>query len=486
MEGPDLDSPKNLVGASRPTRRKGWATTLALTAALSVIVPARSGEAADTPRTVTLIAEADTTLDAAQPARNLGADASLRVDASPRRTALVRFGAVPGSAVTRATLRLHVSSVPSASSPTGGAVGLVGNSWEESAVAWSDQPGASGSFVSGGVATPRSWVVFEVTAALRGDQPVSFAVSSFDKDGVVYDSRESAHPPELRLELSAAPQARAASPDAPVVIAAVGDLVCPPKAKTTATSCRHREISNRLVDDRAVQAVLALGDLQYDAGELAGFTTSYEASFGRLKAKTHPAVGNHEYGTPAAAGYFAYWGAQAGAAGEGYYSFDVGRSWHVVALNSNCKAVGGCKAGSAQERWLRADLARNQRPCTIAYWHHPRFSSGGVHGGEPGVAPLWAAMADFGAEAVLSGHEHQYERFAAQDVEGRADPLGIVQFVVGTGGRSIYGFDSAKPNSAARIGEFGYLRLTLADGSYSWGFVTEAGVVQDQGSAECH
>jgi 3',5'-cyclic AMP phosphodiesterase CpdA len=243
-------------------------------------------------------------------------------------------------------------------------------------------------------------------------------------------------------------------------------------------------VSDILVSTPGITDFLGLGDLQYENGELANYQSVYDPSYGRIKAKTHPAPGNHEYGTAGAAGYYQYFGAAAGDAAKGYYSFDIGTTWHVVALNSNCGTV-SCAAGSAQEQWLRADLAASARPCTIAFWHHPRFSSGSTHGDTPSVAPLWDALAQDGAEVVLSGHEHVYERFAPQSPTGAPDANGVREFVVGTGGKSRYGFGTVKANSAARVQSFGVLELTLGSDSYTWQFVNDAGSVLDTGTGVC-
>jgi hypothetical protein len=262
-------------------------------------------------------------------------------------------------------------------------------------------------------------------------------------------------------------------------------MVCPPTSAVTATTCRQVAVSNLLVNDPNLQWFLALGDLQYERGELANFQSAYETSFGRVKAKTKPAAGNHEYDTTNASGYYTYFGAAAGDPTNGYYSFDVGTTWHVVALNSNCTFV-ACAAGSAQEQWLRADLATAiARPCTIAYWHHPRFSSGS-HGSDTSTGALWSVLQQFGSELVLAGHEHDYERFAPQSPTGAADANGIREFVVGTGGRSISSFGTTAANSLVRMTGFGVLKLTLGTNAYAWQFVDESGATRDSGTGTCH
>ncbi len=212
-----------------------------------------------------------------------------------------------------------------------------------------------------------------------------------------------------------------------------------------------------------------------------------DPTWGRYKARTHPAPGNHDYHTPGASGYFDYFGPAAGDRSKGYYSYDLG-SWHIVVINSNCAAVGGCHAGSPQEQWLRADLAAHPTQCTLAYWHHPRFSSGASHGNNTEVQPLWQALYDAGAEVILNGHEHIYERFAPQTPTGAADAArGIRQFTVGTGGRSLQTPGSPAPaNVQDREKAFGVLKLTLHPTSYSWQFIADTGAVLDSGTQACH
>lgn len=239
--------------------------------------------------------------------------------------------------------------------------------------------------------------------------------------------------------------------------------------------------------ERLPGTVATLGDNAYRAGSKREFAACYDPTWGAAKGRTRPSPGNHEYGTRGAQGYFGYFGAAAGDRDTGYYSYDLGE-WHVVALNSNCAEAGGCGAGSPQERWLRADLAAHPAACTLAYWHHPLFSSGAKHGGEPTVRPLWQALAEAGADVVLAGHEHNYERFAPQDASGRPDPRhGIRQFVVGTGGAGHYGFGTPLATSERRNADtFGVLRLTLRPDGYDWRFLPAAGgSFTDTGRAAC-
>lgn len=233
--------------------------------------------------------------------------------------------------------------------------------------------------------------------------------------------------------------------------------------------------------------VFTLGDSAYQRGTPSEFEDCYGTSWGRHKARTKPAVGNHEYATSGAEGHFGYFGESAGDPSKGYYSYDRG-AWHVVVLNSNCRRVGGCGPGSRQEEWLRSDLEADNSACTLAYFHHPRFSSGEEYGDHQSVRPFWKALYEDRADVVLSAHEHSYERFAPQDPQGKSDPEnGIRQFVVGTGGGELYGFGRARPNSEVRgAGSLGVLKLTLREAGYDWAFVPIAGAdFRDSGSDRC-
>ena len=229
--------------------------------------------------------------------------------------------------------------------------------------------------------------------------------------------------------------------------------------------------------DRIPGTVFAAGDIAYQSGTAAQFVKCYGPAWGRFRSRTRPVPGNHDYGSAGAAPYFAYFGAAAGTAGQGWYAYDVG-TWRVYSLNSNCASVGGCGAGSAQETWLRADLAANPRACVAAVWHHPLFSSG-QHGATAATRPLWDALYEAGADIVINGHDHDYERFAPQRPNGSADPgAGIREFVVGTGGTGLRSFSTVRANSEVRkTGVFGVLKLELKTGGYTWRFVPVSGAV---------
>jgi hypothetical protein len=234
--------------------------------------------------------------------------------------------------------------------------------------------------------------------------------------------------------------------------------------------------------------VMAIGDLAYPSGTKEEFDNCYDKTWGRVKFRTRPAAGNHEFHSAAATPYFEYFGALAGDPKIGYYSYELGQ-WHIIVLNSECKDVGGCDVDSSQEKWLRADLAGHPVACTLAYWHKPLFSSGGAHGKDPTVKPLFQALYDANVDVVVNGHDHDYERFAPQDPEGAPDPKrGIREFVAGTGGKNHRPFGEPKPNSELRDATaFGVLKLTLKPKGYDWQFIPEPGKgFTDSGSGKCH
>jgi len=270
------------------------------------------------------------------------------------------------------------------------------------------------------------------------------------------------------------------------VVAAAGDIAsCESRGdEATADLLAHIDAT-----------ILTLGDNAYEDGTAADFRECYDPSWGKYKARTKPAPGNHDYSVDETAigtaeGYFGYFGEAAGDPGhKGYFSYNLGQ-WHLVSLNSNCAEVGRCDSSSPQIRWLKADLAANEdKRCTLAYFHHPRFSSGEEHGSTPEVRPLWDILYAAGVDIVLSGHEHNYERFAPQDPSGRANrQRGIREFVVGTGGESHYPIVDAIANSEVYNDDtYGVLKLTLHQKGYDWHFVPVAGKsFTDSGNDRCH
>src|SRR4051794_36373132 len=291
----------------------------------------------------------------------------------------------------------------------------------------------------------------------------------------------------LLLALGATP-AIAADP----VVVAVGDIACGANTPS-GTDCVYSRTADLAVAQNPTVALL-LGDTQYENGELSNYRSYFAPTWGRLKSIARPVLGNHEYGTSGAAGYFDYFdgvGATSGVAGDrgkGYYSFYVG-DWHIVSLNSNCSQV-ACYAGSTQERWLRSDLAANTKPCTLAQMHHPRWSSDVNELTSTATDPLVQALYDSGTDLMLVGHAHDYERFAPQDPDGTPDTArGITQIIVGTGGRSEVAFaPQAEPNSIVRkTGTYGVLRLNMHSGFYDYKFLPIAGQTwTDSGAGTCH
>lgn len=217
--------------------------------------------------------------------------------------------------------------------------------------------------------------------------------------------------------------------------------------------------------------VALVGDIAYDQSTPSQLSDCYGPTWGQFKSRSKPAPGNHEYGTGRADAYLAYFGVTR------WYSYDLG-AWHVIALDANCSLIGGCGAGSPEERWLRADLAAHHGACTLAYWHQPRWSSG-LHGSTTTVEGLWRALADAKADVVVSAHDHDYERFGLID--------GMREFVAGTGGRSHYPFGPAIAGSEVRNGStFGVLVMTLHPLGYDWRFEPVAGsTFTDAGSDVC-
>jgi hypothetical protein len=292
-----------------------------------------------------------------------------------------------------------------------------------------------------------------------------------------------------------------------VSVAAAGDIACHPNEPAynngngNGSECMQKATA-ALVTAGSFDKVLALGDLQYDCGSLAAFNASYDASWGQFASKTEPVIGNHElqgvsdFGEsclPKGSGYYTYFENHGvpeahGVNGKGYYSFDVG-SWHFIALNANCTNAGGCGNGSPQMNWLQNDLAAHPNACTLAYWHQAAWSTTGG-GGVSETRPMWATLANAGADLVLNGHFHHYERFADLNANGQpvANGTGMREIIAGIGGESQGSFGTKTPIAGSQVRKTGYgiLALTLGTGTYSWDYRQIAGGSGDSGTDTCH
>jgi hypothetical protein len=458
-----------------------------------------------TTTTLTYGAEADTYASSVRLRRNFGGGPALRTDGRPEVRSFLRFdlGGLDAP-ISGAVLRVFAESTNS----TGIAVhGVTTNTWSETTLTYMNSPRMTAAADTSGPIRAGTWVELDVTTLLRGTDSVSFALTSSSVTATKLGSRESANPPTLvlsaSLELAPSPPGSGSGSPPPqpprsrsgpspfprtsagFVVMGAGDIACEPPSLPAPSVCHEFYTSELLT---RANLVLTFGDNQYQNGTLAKFLGSYDRSWGRFKQKTRPAVGNHEYLTSGAAGYFDYFGALAGERGKGYYSFDAG-GWHFVALNSECADVGGCGPGSPQYEWLRTDLAASAARCTAAYWHHPRFSSGQYHD-EPRYQPFWELLYADGAEVVMAGHDHNYQRYAPMTPGGRRDDaFGIRQFVVGTGGKNHYAVDPPPVSNreVANDTTYGVLRLTLRADGYDWAFVPSVGgTFTDSGSGNCH
>ena len=265
------------------------------------------------------------------------------------------------------------------------------------------------------------------------------------------------------------------SADTTATLIAAGDIAACDEEADSATAALVESLEG---------TVATLGDNVYPAGSDPTYAECYDPVWGTFLDRTRPAIGNHDMQDDAGAAYLRYFGDRAGRPGEAWYSYELG-DWHVVVLDSNCEVV-ACGPGSPQHDWLLADLAASDSRCTLAYWHHPRFSSG-PHGDYPPVAPLWDALEAADADLLLVGHDHLYERFAPQAPDATPDPSGIRQITVGTGGKALYAAQRVAPNSEAIIDDaFGVLELTLHADAYDWRFLTVDGTTADSGSGDCH
>jgi len=403
---------------------------------------------------------ADGSVTAETPGGEHGRARVLRLRSVPAGRAYLRFrvGSLRGG-VASAALRVFVTSGRAAVQVRT----VAGRRWNERTLSFRTAP-RLGRVVARGTVLP-GWRSFDVSSAVAGPGVVQLALVA-TRGSVSVASRETRSKPRLTLAI------------APLLLAA-GDIGSCNSGGDEATAALLEGVP---------ATIAALGDLAYPRGTAEDFAYCYDPSWGVFRDHTRPAAGNHDFATPWAAPYFAYWGTLAGLAGAGYYSYELG-SWHIVVLNSNCRFV-PCRPGSPQETWLRTDLAQHRAKCTLAYFHHPLFSS--TRGtATPAVQPLWQDLYAAGADVVLNGHAHNYQRFAPQTPLGAVDPRrGIREFVVGTGGNSHHFLGPPIANQQNMDDTtFGVLRLMLLETGYTWEFEPQTnggGFFTDSGTGSCH
>jgi len=442
----------------------GTAATVTAGVAVAATLSAPSAGAA----TSTFTPVADTYVDSSHASTNYGTSVQLGVDNSETKRLFLKFdlSGVSGT-VTSVKLRLHTDDVSGAESNNGGTYKLMSNTtWSETAVTWNAQPAIDGATIGSlGAVARNAWYEIDVTGKVPTSGILSIGGTSSSNNGADYDSRETGSlAPQLVVSTSTTTPTPTPTPTTPApggdpVLVGAGDI---------ANSGSGDSATAALINNLPSANVFTMGDNVYDSGTTSEFNTYYEPTWGAFKARTRPAPGNHDYNTSGATGYHGYFGALAGPSGRGYYSYDLG-NWHLVSLNSEVSM----SVGSAQETWLRSDLAASTKPCTLAYWHQPLFTSGANHAPNAATRPLFQALYDYNAEVVVTGHNHQYERFAPMNP---------------TGGAGAYSFGTIQPNSEARsTGTFGVIELTLHANSYDWQFVPEAGkTYSDSGTTACH
>jgi len=377
--------------------------------------------------------------------------------------------------------RLQVYSTTD-TSENGPAVHATDNTWTETGITWNKRPAHLSKASDNKDFTGRyAWVEYNVTALITGNGTYSFVLVGDSNDSTRFYSRESVNGPQLIITPASGTPATtltptpAATPTArptlskDIVLVGAGDI---------ATCNRDQDEFTAQLLDNIPGTVFTVGDNAYTDGTYTEYIDCYDPTWGRHKSRTKPLPGNHEYNTSGAAGYFQYFDSI-----PSYYAYNLG-SWRIYALNSEIDV----SVASAQVAWLKDDLAANPSQCVLAYWHTPRWSSGAKHGANPEMQTLWQIFYEAGAELVINGHEHNYERFAEMDESGTEVSRGLREFVVGTGGAGLYSFGSPLAASQVRNDStYGVLKLTLRAKGYDWQFVPIANsTFTDSGSTNCH
>ena len=451
-------------------------------ATMTTITPSTetpSATTTDTPASsasLTFTAEADARVKQSSPDTNYGDATTLQVDNAPDVESLIRFTVTGASSpVQSARVRLYAIDNDTNNGP---AIYATDPSWNENEITWNNRPARMSEALDNKEGIDlNTWVEYDVTSLVMGNGTYSFVLAGDSSNAVSFSSRQGIQPPQLVVTFGGdvtptaaqTPTTAPTAPDGSVTAIVAGDI----------SSCENDndELTAQLLDTNP-GTVLSVGDNAYDSGTLSQFTNCFDPTWGRHKDRIKPVPGNHEYLTSSASGYFQYFNNI-----PSYYAYDLG-SWRIYALNSEIDV----SASSEQVKWLQADLAANPNQCVLAYWHKPRWSSGKNHGGAEAYQTLWQIFYEAGAELVLNGHEHNYERFAPMNAAGQADLLGLREFVVGTGGRNHYEFGTIVANSEVRDNtSFGVLKLTLRPTGYDWQFIPAAGsTFTDSGSTDCH
>lgn len=457
------------AGGSAPTADVATATVSSPSATATSGAGTPSGS-------ILLMAEADARVSQSDPSTNYGNGSTLRADGAgdSEFESFIRFtvAEVPGT-IQSVRLRIYVTDNGTENGP---AVYATDNSWDESSITWETRPGRTGDVLDNkeNLGT-NSWVEYDVTSLVTGNGTFSFVLVADSSDGVVFSSREGDQPPQLALHLTGVNS----STVVPTVIATTSsdDAILVGSGDISECDNDNDELTAQLLD-AIPGTVFTTGDNVYERGTIEEYNTCYEPTWGRHKDRTKPTPGNHEYITDEAVGYYEYFDNI-----PPYYAYDLG-AWRIYALNSEISV----SSTSAQITWLQNDLASNPRQCVLAYWHRPRWSSGRNHGSNEDFQTLWQILYQADAELVISGHEHNYERFAEMDSDGTVASPGLREIVVGTGGRNLYNFDSPLLASEVRNNTaYGVLKLTLRPDAYSWEFVPIPGsTFTDSGSTNCH
>jgi acid phosphatase type 7 len=494
-------------------------------AAVSTPFNPNNGPDFQTASTLTFIANADAYVEELHPTANNGTLDYLQVENANNRHAesYIRFtvNGVTGT-VQNARLRIYATSNSSTNGP---AVYTTGNIWTETGITWKNRPARTGGVIDNkGAINKNTWVEYNVAPVVTSNGTFNFVLMGDGSDEIRFSSREGSNRPQLVITFNSSintptvtrtsvststrtPTRTATLPPGSTPTRTRTPTATPPSAATsTRTPTRTRtptssptsssgsvvlvgagdistcdnnndEATAKLLDGIS-GTVFAAGDNAYPDGTISEYTNCYDPTWGRHKARTKPVPGNHEYHISGASGYFQYFNNV-----SSYYAYNLG-AWRIYALNSEIAV----SASSAQAAWLQSDLAANPKLCILAYWHQPRWSSGTTHGSASGMQAIWKILYDAGAELVINGHEHNYERFKQMNTAGSAVSQGLREIVVGTGGRSHYSFGSALSTSEVRNSTaFGVLKLTLNSTGYSWQFVPVAGsTFTDSGSTACH